>query len=149
MTATSARTASSPAVARLLAVCVLLAGLFLMHGSPAAAEGCHGDTAGGASPSGGAAALPHHDMSTSTIPVAGDSTGPAVRAGLPSPAHHAVRVSTPEHGPLLLPALTVFALMGTAAMWVLTGRTTGLSAARRRAPPGGRPLLLQVCIARM
>ncbi|MEU0396938.1 hypothetical protein ABZ208_29930 [Streptomyces sp. NPDC006208] len=137
----------SSAAARLLAVCALLAGLFLMHGSPAAAEGCHGDAAGAASPASMAVA-PHHAMSTSALPVAGGSTGPAVHADMPSPAYHAVCVSTPAHGPVLMPALAVLALVGTAAMWVLTGRTTGLSAARRRAPPGGRPLLLQVCIAR-
>ncbi|MFD5425325.1 hypothetical protein [Streptomyces sp. NPDC127084] len=146
MAASSTRN-SSPAAARLLAVCALLTGLFLMHGSPAAAEGCHGDAASAASPASTAVA-PDHSMSTSAAPLAGDSTSRAVRADMPSPAHHAVCVSTPAHGPVLLPALAVFALVGTAAMWVLTGRTTGLSAARRRAPPGGRPLLLQVCIAR-
>ncbi|MGV9625726.1 hypothetical protein ACWDTB_03960, partial [Streptomyces sp. NPDC003487] len=54
--------ASRRGIARLLAVCAVLFGLFLMHGAPAtAAEGCHGamSTMAASMTGGHDAAAPH------------------------------------------------------------------------------------------
>ncbi|SEG92798.1 hypothetical protein SAMN05216223_126100 [Actinacidiphila yanglinensis] len=152
-------------IPRLLAVCALLAGLFLMHGSPAAAAGgCHGAmpstmaapmSAGGASgaapaslPSGGHAPAGH--AAGGHEPGSPSWTGPAVRAAAPSMAHGGSCVSTParEHSALPIDGLVVvvaaLAAAGIAELVVVRGRT------RRRGPPppGGRGLLLQVGVAR-
>jgi hypothetical protein len=148
--------------ARLLMVCAVLAGLFLMHGSPAAAaEGCHGalPTAlpGAAAPmsmsmsmdEGTTAAAARAD-SPPAMPRPGTAlAAPAVHAGAPSMAHGAMCVSTPARARFLLPAHTLLVAVAVLAVTALGGRAAGRARARRgQPPPGGRSLLLQVGVAR-
>lgn len=134
-------------VARLLAVCAVLFGLFLMHGAPAtAAEGCHGaKTATSPMTSGhGTAALP-----TAHAPT-GHGPGPAVRAADVSGMPGALCVSTAAHERTPLPAPSLLAVAGAAglALWTLTRLRAAAGGRGRRGPPdGGRDLLLRVCIA--
>ncbi len=135
-------------VARLLAVCAVLFGLFLMHGAPAtAAEGCHGAmTAASPMTSGHNAAL-----FTAHAPP-GHGPGPAVRAADVSGMPGTLCVSTPAHERAPLPAPGLLAAAGAAvlALWTLTRLRAAAGESGRRGPPdGGRHLLLQVCIARM
>ncbi len=135
--------------ARLLLACAVLAGLFLMHGSPfGAAEGCHGAAAAPAgmsvpaaaamAPNGPAAAAHRHPGSARTGAV------PAMRGQLCVSTPARPRLVLPAGGPLLAVAVPAAALL---AFGRLLG---GPHRARRRGPPppGGRPLLLQVCVAR-
>ncbi|GHE60064.1 hypothetical protein GCM10014715_11850 [Streptomyces spiralis] len=152
-------------IARLLAVCAVLFGLFLMHGAPAtAAEGCHGamsDTAAlplppmtgmapmtGPTPvAGGQDVAP---MSTVTAPDT-HGAGPAVRAADTSGMSGVHCVSTPaqERVPLPAPGLLAVAGAGALALGAAAGLRAAVRATGRRGPPaGGRDLLLQVCIAR-
>jgi hypothetical protein len=133
--------------ARLLVPCLLVFGLFLMHGAPAsAAGGCHGSagapprmSAGhhGASPAGTAAVTAFHHPRP-----AGDAGASAVpgRSCVATPAHERV----PLPAPALL-AVTAVAVLLSAAGPSRPRRAAG----RRRGPPtGGRQHLLQVCVAR-
>ncbi|MER6565406.1 hypothetical protein ABT288_04260 [Streptomyces sp. NPDC001093] len=155
-----------------LLVAVLL-GLFLMHGGPAAAAGgCHGtmpdtDTAvphmaparaathmdairpatamTGAPPDKGrtaAAMTAAHPASHATAAVAKDAprTDEAMRGAL-------CLATTPRSG-MPSPPIAASALAIPAAV-LLPWARRGSHGTRRRGPPaGGRPLLLQVCIAR-
>jgi hypothetical protein len=148
--------------ARLLMVCAVLAGLFLMHGSPAAAaEGCHGalptalpGTA--AAPvsmpmsmpmgEGITAATARADSSPATPP---PGRAPAVHAGASSMAHGAMCVSTPARARFLLPVHALLVAVAVLAVAALGGRAAGRARTRRgQPPPGGRSLLLQVGVAR-
>jgi hypothetical protein len=154
--------------ARLLMVCAVLAGLFLMHGSPAAAaEGCHGALPaalpGAAAPmsmsmsmgegegegEGTTAAAARADSSPA-MPQPGTAlAAPAVHAGAPSMAHGAMCVSTPARARFLLPAHALLVAVAVLAVTALGGRAAGRARARRgQPPPGGRSLLLQVGVAR-
>jgi len=155
--------------ARLLMVCAVLAGLFLMHGSPtAAAEGCHGALPT-ALPSAAAPMLMSMPMGegegegTTAVAARADSSpamprpgtalttlaAPAVHAGAPSMAHGAMCVSTPARARFLLPAHTLLVAVAVLAVTALGGRAAGRARARRgQPPPGGRSLLLQVGVAR-
>lgn len=137
------------ATARLLAVCAVLLGLFLMHGTPAtAAGGCHGamPTMPSPVPVGHSAAA----MTTAHVP-AGQQPGPAVQAANATAMPGALCVSTPARERIPLP---VPGLLAVAALAVLTAGTSARlrevgGRTRRRGPPdGGRDLLLKVCIAR-
>ncbi|KPI06621.1 hypothetical protein OV450_3733 [Actinobacteria bacterium OV450] len=132
-------------IARLVAVCTVLLGLFLMHGAPAtAAEGCHsvmshvtpkGDGHGHAALS--PAAAPGHGPTLEASPMPGTGGGSC----LSTPAHE--RIPLPAPGLL---GVTVFgALMAglSARLWAPQGGT-----GRRGPPDGGRDLLNRVCIAR-
>ncbi|MGW1029854.1 hypothetical protein ACWD4J_40350 [Streptomyces sp. NPDC002577] len=135
-------------MARLLTVCAVLFGLFLMHGAPAtAAEGCHGAmTAVAASPMTGG----HHAAVLTAAP-AGHVSGPAVRAAGPSGMPGMPCVSTPAHERTLLPAPDLLAVASTAVLapWTLARLRAAADETARRGPPAcGRDLLLQVCIAR-
>ncbi|MFE9875608.1 hypothetical protein [Streptomyces sp. NPDC005784] len=141
--------ASRPGIARLLAVCAVLFGLFLMHGTPAtAAEGCHGAMhADTASPMTGG-----HDAAapTTTAPAA-HGPGPAVRAAEAPGMAGAPCVSTPAHERTPLPAPGLLGVVGAAVLapWMLSRLRAAAGGTGRRGPPaGGRDLLLQVCIAR-
>jgi hypothetical protein len=152
--------------ARLLMVCAVLAGLFLMHGSPAAAaEGCHGALPaalpGAAAPmsmsmsismsmgEGTTAAAARADSSPATPQPGTALAAPAVHAGAPSMAHGAMCVSTPARARFLLPAHTLLVAVAVLAVTALGGRAAGRARARRgQPPPGGRSLLLQVGVAR-
>ncbi|WP_328323689.1 MULTISPECIES: hypothetical protein [unclassified Streptomyces] len=169
--------ARGPATARLVVVCGVLFGLFLMHGAPAtAAGGCHGslssvsmnaamtggtDTAmtGGTNPAmtGGAdAAMPrgHGDaaMAPAAVRPVTAHPGPAFRAGTGPGEHGAVCVSTPARdrslfGPAGLSGLAVLALLAVRPLRV---RPVLLGGTGRRGPPAsGRSLLLRVCVARV
>ncbi|MBT2454521.1 hypothetical protein [Streptomyces sp. ISL-86] len=137
--------------ARLIAVCVVLLGLFLMHGAPdAAARGCHGEMAAPAAATttahGGHAHAPigvssaasgmHHPRATDDQAVAG--------AG----EHGTLCVATAPRDRLPLPSVTlVMAAIALLSAWSLH-RVWSLRRTGRRGPPGGRHLLLKVCIAR-
>ncbi|WP_234341717.1 hypothetical protein [Streptomyces sp. NRRL S-646] len=134
-------------IARLPAVCAVLFGLFLMHGSPAsAAEGCHGAVLAAAPMPVGHAAS---QMTTAHAP-AMHHPGPALQAtgaaGMPgvlcvaTPAHERIPPSAP--GLLAVAAVTVPAAWTPARLGALGG--SGL----RGPPTGGRDHLLQACIAR-
>ncbi|MQS15512.1 hypothetical protein F7Q99_25385 [Streptomyces kaniharaensis] len=138
-----------PGVARLLAVCVVLLGLFLMHGLPSAgAEGCH---------SGGmavAAAMP--DTAISDVSDGGNQatapadTQPAVHHGGDVRSAGALCLSTQGRDRITLPAAALVASIPVwGGAWLPPRRVTALFTGRRRGPPtGGRELLHQVCIAR-
>ncbi|MFF7580549.1 hypothetical protein ACFZBE_37170 [Streptomyces sp. NPDC008061] len=137
-------------IARLLAVCAVLLGLFFMHGAPAtAAEGCHGTmTASAASPMTGG-----HDatMMTTVHAPASHGPGPAVRAADASGMPGALCVSTPAHERIPLPAPAMVGVAGAAvlALWSLLRLGAAFGGTGRRGPPeGGRDLLLKVCTAR-
>ncbi|MFI1963757.1 hypothetical protein ACH429_06420 [Streptomyces pathocidini] len=141
-------------VARLLALCAVLLGLFLMHGAPAAAaEGCHGAMST-------AAPMPEgHDSAAmiSTLPEVVMSATSAV-AGHPGAEHMSgtsamdgtTCVSTPARHRVPLPLGGLMAVVAVPAGSFLAGRHVALGRTGRRGPPppGGRILLLQVCIAR-
>ncbi|MFD8544218.1 hypothetical protein [Streptomyces sp. NPDC059649] len=137
-------TSSRPLAARLLAVCAVVLGLFLMHGSPAAAaDGCHGAMAG---------AMPM----TQAAPAAMGSPATAPSAGHFAAAPHltpvgmdgTLCVSTRAQSSPPLPAVGVPAVMVVTA-WEPLGRRLAAAVARWRGPPeGGRGVLLRVCVAR-
>jgi hypothetical protein len=134
--------------ARRLLACAVLAGLFLMHGSPfGAAEGCHGAAAAPAGMSVPAAAM----ALNGPVAAAHQHPGSARTGALPA-MRGQLCVSTPARPRLALPAggplLTVAVL--PAAVLLASGLLLGGPRARRRGPPppGGRPLLLQMCVAR-
>ncbi|MEH0580479.1 MULTISPECIES: hypothetical protein [Streptomyces] len=140
--------AGTRGVARLLAVCAVLFGLFLMHGAPAtAAYGCHGAMTAASPMTSG------HD--TAALPAAhapaGHTPGSAARAADVSGIPGALCVSTPAHErtPLPVPGLLAVAGAAVLALWTLTRLRAATGGRGRRGPPdGGRDLLLQVCIAR-
>ncbi|MFE7241627.1 hypothetical protein [Streptomyces sp. NPDC057582] len=133
--------------ARLIAVCAVLLGLFLMHGAPAtAAEGCHG-------------AMPpvtvpmQHDHAASTMTSAALPTtahsAPVVQAGDGSGTHGVQCVSTPAHERNPLPTAGLYAAGALPVAWFPAGLRAATGWTRRRGPPaGGRDLLIQVCVAR-
>ncbi|MCQ4081707.1 hypothetical protein NGB36_14090 [Streptomyces sp. RB6PN25] len=134
-----------PQAARLLAVCAVLVGLFLMHGAPSgAAGGCHGSMP--------VATMPMANMAH-MAPVAHLSHAVAVhdeQAPRLSPAgvHGGSCVSTPAHDPVPVGAAGLSAVV-TAAGWAVFGRRPGSGGVRWRGPPmGGRSLLSRVCVAR-
>ncbi|MDX3075779.1 hypothetical protein [Streptomyces sp. MI02-7b] len=147
------RRTSRRGIARLLMVCAVLAGLFLMHGAPAtAAEGCHGAVSASMPslmPMGESGAAPASPAVGADKAMAHPGSGSAVQAGVPSMAHAAMCVSTParERAPLPVNALLVLTVL---AVVVLAGRAVVRGRASRRGPPppGGRSLLLHVSIAR-
>ncbi|UWE12757.1 hypothetical protein [Actinacidiphila bryophytorum] len=113
-----------PGVARVLAACAVLCGLFLMHGAPAsAATGCHGMPV---------VAAQHAGMG---------EHGPAVH----TPDGGETCVSTAPHERVQLPAPPLLAVVT-----LLVTAVCAQARQPRRGPPprSGRPLLLQVCIAR-
>ncbi|AEW99249.1 hypothetical protein [Streptantibioticus cattleyicolor] len=128
------------AMARLSAVCVVLFGLFLMHGVPAAAEGCHG-----AAP---AVAPVHHGAAP--VPAVGSGSSRADGQGV-SGAHGSLCVAVTSRDRIALPSAWLVAAVGVAVLLVPppTGRPGTAGPASRRGPPyGGRALLLRVCVAR-
>lgn len=143
---TSTSTARRRGIARLLVLCAVLFGLFLMHGAPAtAAEGCHG-------------AMPAH------APMADGHAGAAMESATPPAMPHAggqqaskaasmggaMCVSTPARDMNPLPAGGLMAVVAVLAIAYIVSRPVPLGRSGRRGPPppGGRSLLLQVGIAR-
>ena len=161
--------ASGPGISRLLALCAVLLGLFLMHGSPtAAAGGCHSgmgmaqtggmDVAPGGGVNMAPAAPSPHDIHASAMAWTGaeaqavqgrGAEAPQVKAMDDGDPHGALCVAAPvqkQHPLPLAPLVCVLAIAVLAAWAVHRARSAG--GTRRRGPPGGRDLLLQVCIAR-
>jgi hypothetical protein len=133
-------------IARLLMVCAVLAGLFLMHGAPAtAAEGCHGVMSAPTAMDNGPAAAPMASAAHGTMAHSGSE-----QAGAPTTVHGAMCVSTPARERTPLPVNTLTAVVAVMAAAVLAGRAVVQGRPGRRGPPpaGGRSLLLQVGIAR-
>lgn len=141
-------------IARLLALGAVLLGLFLMHGAPAtAAEGCHGamSTAAPMPEGHGSAAM------TSTLPAVVMSATSAValppgaeRMSGTSAMDGTMCVSTPARHRMPLPLGGLVAVVAVLAASIFASRPVALGRTGRRGPPppGGRILLLQVCIAR-
>lgn len=146
-----AERASGPGFSRLLALCAVLLGLFLMHGSPtAAAGGCHDGM--GMAP---AAPSPHDGHASAMAraeagPVQPGPDGLRVRA-MDGAAPHgaALCVAAPVQKQIDVPLAPLICVLAVAALaaWAVH-RAVGSGGTRRRGPPGGRDLLLQVCIAR-
>lgn len=133
-------------IARLLMVCAVLAGLFLMHGSPAgAAEGCHGAMpAPAAMGEGTAAAMPPAGHESMTYPGGVQATAPAAVHGTLCVSIGArERTPLPAGGPPAVVAVPAALLLVS-----LQPAVPGRSRRRGPPPPGGRLLLLQMCIAR-
>ncbi|MGW2181336.1 hypothetical protein ACWCXX_25200 [Streptomyces sp. NPDC001732] len=135
----------APGVSRLLVLCAVLCGLFLMHGAPvAAAGGCHDAMT----------TLPERSAPLSAVPMAmaGHATvqhgDDALRvAAAPSPAGGESCVFTHVRD-RVLPLLLALGLVVLAVRGVAGHRAAVRGPARRGPPFGGRDLLLQVCIAR-
>ncbi|MFI5821271.1 hypothetical protein ACIA8I_19520 [Streptomyces rishiriensis] len=134
-------------IAPLLAVCAVLFGLFLMHGSPAsAAEGCHGSMPALAPMPVGHGASP---MTTAHAP-ATHHPSPALRVAGASGMPGALCVATPAHEriPLPAPGLLAVAAVTAWAAWTPAGLRVLGGSGLRGPPADGRDHLLQACIAR-
>ncbi|MFI6893614.1 hypothetical protein ACIBM4_05830 [Streptomyces sp. NPDC050256] len=134
-------------VARLLALCAVLFGLFVMHGAPAtAAEGCHGAMAA-------TAPMPEGHRVAAVTPALSPVMTHTVtqHASGASQTDGAMCVSTPARDRTPLPSSGLAAVVAVLTAGLLAGRLLILGRTGRRGPPpppGGRSLLLQVCIAR-
>ncbi|WP_406200977.1 hypothetical protein OH807_20700 [Kitasatospora sp. NBC_01560] len=142
------RQSGGRAGARLLTLCALLAGLFLMHGSPTSAAGCHEPAATAApaattAPGASAGAHGHHDGPAAAPALAGP--GSARDAGRPA----ASCVSNRDRDGAALPAPGPAAATPAAVLPAAPAGPHRRSADGPRAPPqAGRQLLLLVCVAR-
>lgn len=131
----------TPGTSRLLVLCAVLCGLFLMHGAPAsAAEGCHDAM-------GTSAATP---MSTTIadghLAVRGGHEAAHVAAAVPATNGESCVFTHARDR--VLPLLMAWGLV-LLAIGVLAGHRTAVRGPARRGPPfAGRDLLLQVCVAR-
>ncbi|NEA60165.1 hypothetical protein G3I60_39895 [Streptomyces sp. SID13666] len=143
-------------IARLLTLCAVLLGLFLMHGAPAtAADGCHGAMST-ASPTA------HGHATTAMNSTAPEAMTPAPSTVMTPPGAQqhvadasamrgAMCVSTPARDRTPLPAGgALMVVVAVLAAGLLAHRPVPLGRPARRGPPppGGRSLLLTVCIAR-
>ncbi|MFD0256714.1 hypothetical protein ACFXKJ_06270 [Kitasatospora indigofera] len=156
------------ATAQLLLLCAVLAGLFLMHGSPAAAGDCHRALGAMPGPPAVAAAAGHrHAPMTEAAPVteASPVTAPApvtaamgVRAAEVSapppaaPGPHArdtLCLATKARDGAALPAPGPATGASAVVLPAVVAAGSGGFAGRSRAGPGGgRHILLRVCVAR-
>ncbi|KIF02293.1 hypothetical protein PL81_30810 [Streptomyces sp. RSD-27] len=132
-------------IARLVALCAVLLGLFLMHGAPAtAAEGCHSAMSHGTPMDDGhrhAAMSPAAETTSHGVILASSMLGTGGGSCVSTPAHE--RLSLPAPGLL---AVVVFGAL-TAALSARL-RAAGGGTGRRGPPHRGRDLLNRVCIAR-
>lgn len=143
MTNRSRAPRQEPRAARLLAVCALLCGLFLMHGAPAsAADGCH-------------ASWPTAMTAMTTAMTAkpmrsSPSATPSATASADAYGGHCVALQARERIALPWPDTGVVPVLArTAPAVVLAAGSGGGGAQRWRGPPsGGRELLLRVSVAR-
>ncbi|MFJ1622139.1 hypothetical protein ACIODX_17510 [Streptomyces sp. NPDC088190] len=131
----------TPGLSRLLVLCAVLSGLFLMHGAPAsAAEGCHDATAMTAAAPGSMTTTAEHSA------VRGEH-GPAFAAAAGSAMDGESCVFTHARD-RVLPLLMALGLV-LLAVRQLAGHRTAVRGPARRGPPfAGRELLLRVCVAR-
>ncbi len=144
-------------------LCALLLGLFLMHGSPASATGCHpaqpprmvgmvntAATAGMTSAAEMARAAGTAGTARTTAHAAHrpGARHPAVSTSLPHGSSASACVSTPARDRLSLPA-PGSALAAAPPRLPSAGPPCSGAERGGRAPPGGgRELLLLVCVAR-
>ncbi|MER5688398.1 hypothetical protein [Streptomyces sp. NPDC002205] len=140
-------------IARLLALCAVLLGLFLMHGAPAtAAEGCHGVMSAAPMPAGHDTAAMASAARATVMPASSPvmTQARAQQASSASAMDGAMCVSTPARDRIPLPTGGQLAVIAVLAASFLAGRPPALGRTGRRGPPppGGRSLLLTVCIAR-
>ncbi|MEV4741933.1 hypothetical protein [Streptomyces sp. NPDC049555] len=143
--------------ARLTAVCVVLFGLFLMHGAPAsAATGCHTamEERHVTAPA-GHAGHGEHGMTAAIPPAASRSSAPHMAAHMDVQAisgeHGTQCVATAARDRLPLPTIWLLAAVvsGGLAGWALVQRHPAAGSVGRRGPPGrGREVLLSKCVAR-
>lgn len=135
--------ACRPGWTRWAAVFVLL-GMFLMHGAPSSAGGCHGAMPA-AVPMSHAAATTSMVAAHTPTPGLGPSAHGAAQAAVSSMGG-ALCVSTPVPRGVTLPAVLLLAVL---AVTVYTLPRAPWTVARRPGSPrGGRHLLLQVGVAR-
>ncbi|WP_040896648.1 hypothetical protein [Streptomyces griseoaurantiacus] len=141
-------------LARLLALCAVLLGLFLMHGAPAtAAEGCHGamSTPAGMHEAPAPGAMISHHLAAVQSAAGQVTAHPGTQHASGAAAMDGTTcVSTPARDTTPLTAPALLAVAGVLAALFMVGRTLAPGRTGRRGPPppGGRSLLLQVCIAR-
>lgn len=135
--------------ALLIAVCAVLFGLFLMHGAPATAAGCHGEAtaAAGAMAHDGHAPAPVQAHPLAAAPHHPGAGVLATERGTDAHGLLCVSISAGDRLPLPASPLVAIVLLALLAAWA-PYRTWRLGRTARRGPPGGRPLLLKVCIAR-
>jgi hypothetical protein len=130
-------TAVSGAVARLLAACAVLVGLFLMHGLPA--QSCA---------AGSGMATTAHPLEAAPVPAMAHP--PAAGTAMPGSAGHGtacVALPAPRGVDVLLALL----LLAVATALLPAVRAVGDAARHpsgRRAPPGGAALLTRLCVSR-
>ncbi|MER6474192.1 hypothetical protein [Streptomyces collinus] len=137
--------ARHPGVARLWAVSALLFGLFLMHGAPAAAVGgCHGAMSVAVTTGGSHTVVA---MSEGTVSPRPQADRPLAASGVSPHGTLCVAVPAPHDIPVPVAPLVGVAALAALAAWALRWAWDP-DGTRRRGPPGGRRLLLQVCIAR-
>jgi hypothetical protein len=142
--------------ARLAVLVAVLLGLFLMHGGPASAEaGCHGTITGTemhmpAETGTGADTGAHHSGHAAQAAALGHAqgTGDKAVAQPDSSMRGAQCVATTPRSELPMPPLSAVALVLPAAVLLPGARRTYDGTRRRGPPPGGRRILLQVCVAR-
>ncbi|MFF2958834.1 hypothetical protein ACFVT1_07940 [Streptomyces sp. NPDC057963] len=135
------RRTRTPGTSRLLVLCAVLCGLFLMHGAPAsAAEGCHGAMAATSHPPMTAAAT----AGQTAMP---DEYGTA-RADAAAPGRNGESCVSTHARDRLLPLLMALGLVILAVRVLGRPRTAVRGPDRRGPPSAGRQLLLQVCVAR-
>ncbi|MFE7045554.1 hypothetical protein ACFU9X_40950 [Streptomyces atratus] len=142
------RRTRTPGASRLLVLCAVLCGLFLMHGAPAsAAEGCHGKMAMTSDAPMPTTTGAGHTSLTDAHSSLTDAHSTAQAAAAVPGMNGESCVSTHARD-RLLPLLMSLGLV-VLAVWGLGRRRTAVRGPARRGPPfAGRDLLLQVCIAR-
>ncbi|MEV4559838.1 hypothetical protein AB0K51_22965 [Kitasatospora sp. NPDC049285] len=131
--------AGSRTAARWALLCALLLGLFLMHGSPTGAAGCHPQP-----PAAAGESSPH------AATAGADERTPAAAAAPYRPGHagaaSCVSTQARDHAPLAAPGP---ATVWTGAVALAHPRVRPAADGRGRAPPeGGRELLTRVGVAR-
>ncbi|MFC9325856.1 hypothetical protein [Kitasatospora sp. NPDC057015] len=148
------------AVAHLLLLCAVLAGLFLMHGAPTSAGGCHdavvaatlphpmpGAARPGLRPEDGRHEQPRHEAARHT---AGAAELSSRAPGTPGPHGRDTRcLATKSRDGVPLPAPAPVTSGAPRALPTALATGPRPLAHCRRAPPGtGRRILLRICVAR-
>lgn len=152
-TAGGARAGGGPTV-QVLLLCALLAGLFLMHGAPTSAAGCHAVTrTAHAAGDRAAVELPAGGQHAHAAPAArAHRLMPGARSAdtVRTPADRALCVSTKAGGGVLLsaPGQVAGGLLALLLLAIAAGPALRPVDSPRAPPRAGRLLLLKVCVAR-